>query len=198
MKTALLRRIALCLTAVPLLLAACSTEPPENKDNLCSIFQEKDSWYVAAYAVHDRYGVPIDVAMAILAQESGYSDGRQPMRWILFIPYGRGAEAPGYARSGDDEIWKQYVAEVGTFFSTPSRDDFEDSLDFMGWYMTRTKAINGIPFMDAYNQYLNYREGWEAYTQGSYKSKDWLIQAAEDVKKRAAGYRSQLKHCVLY
>ena len=75
-------------------LTGCSTTPPSNTENLCSIFQEKDSWYVAAHDVHRRYGVPINVAMAIMAQESSFrEDAQPPMRWFLFIPYGRGSSA---------------------------------------------------------------------------------------------------------
>lgn len=150
---------------------------------------------MAAHAVHDKYGVPIDVVMAIVAEDSDYSDGQLPMRWAWIIPYGRGGEAPGYARAGAD-LWEQYVSEEGSFFS--ARDNFGDALDFIGWYMTRTREVNGVAFMDAYNQYLNYIDGWEGYAGGAYKGKDWLLQAASRVQERAARYRSQLKQCTLY
>ena len=40
-------------------MTGCTTTPPSNTENLCSIFQEKDSWYVDAHDVHRKYGVPI-------------------------------------------------------------------------------------------------------------------------------------------
>ena len=40
------------------------------------------------------------------------------------------------------------------------RDDFDDALDFMGWFISKTYKVNGISKWDAYAQYLNYHEGW--------------------------------------
>ncbi len=177
-------------------LCGCSTTPPQNPENLCSVFQEKDSWYMAAHKVHNRYGVPINVAMAIMAQESGYvEDAQPPMRWFLFVPYGRGSSSYGYAQA-QDEVWEEYVAEQGSFFS--DRDDFADALDFIGWYMQKTRQKNNIPYSDAYNQYLNYHEGWGGFSRGTYAKKTWLKNVAKKVKTRAERYRQQLLHCNLY
>ena len=79
-------------------------------------------------------------------------DAKPPMRWFLFIPYGRGSSAYGYAQA-QDPVWEDYLDEAGSFFS--DRDDFVDALDFIAWYMTKTKEANGIALSDAYNQYLN-------------------------------------------
>lgn len=179
-----------------LFLSGCSTSPPNNPDNICSIFQEKDSWYAAAHKVHKKYGVPINVAMSIMYQESQFvEDAKPPMRWFLFIPYGRGSSSYGYAQA-QDEVWSDYVDQAGSFFS--DRDDFEDALDFIAWYMTKTKKTNGVPLTDAYNQYLNYHEGWAGYRNGTYKSKAWLIQTAKTVSNRAQSYKQQLLRCQLY
>ena len=179
-----------------IVLSGCSTSPPNNPDNICSIFQEKDSWYAAAHKVHKKYGVPINVAMSIMYQESRFvDDAKPPMRWFLFIPYGRGSSSFGYAQA-QDEVWGDYVDQAGSFFS--DRDDFEDSLDFIAWYMTKTKKTNGVPLTDAYNQYLNYHEGWGGYRNGTYKSKAWLLQTANIVSKRANTYKQQLLRCQLY
>lgn len=192
-------KVALLLCAVVFTmtgLTACSTTVPREPDNICSIFQEKDSWYAAAHRVHAKYGIPINVAMAILYQESRFVDDARPnMRWFLFIPYGRGSSAYGYAQA-QDEVWGEYVDEAGSMFS--DRDDFEDSLDFVGWYMVKTKNKNNVPLIDAYNQYLNYHEGWGGYSRGTYKSKSWLLQTAQNVAQRAEVYRQQLLRCQLY
>lgn len=178
------------------ILSGCSSTPPSEPDNLCSIFQEKDSWYTAAHRVHDKYGVPVNVAMAIMYQESAFiDDAKPPMRWFLFIPYGRGSSAYGYAQAQDD-VWEQYVDEAGSFFS--SRDDFDDALDFIAWYMTKSRQVNGVPFTDAYNHYLNYHEGWTGYARGTYQNKDWLKNIASDVAALAERYKAQLTRCNLY
>ncbi|MGN1280546.1 MAG: hypothetical protein ACI4UM_01390 [Succinivibrio sp.] len=187
----------ICATVLGLtLLTACTTTPPSNKEDLCSIFQEKDSWYIAAHDVHRKYGIPINVAMSIMAQESSFKeDAQPPMRWFLFIPYGRGSSAYGYAQA-QDPVWNDYVSEEGSFFS--SRTNFKDSLDFIGWYMTKTKKTNGIQFSDAFNQYLNYHEGWTGYRKGTYKKKTWLLNVARKVYTRSENYKYQLQHCNLY
>ena len=124
------------LLAATLGLSACSTSVPNDPNNICSIFQEKDSWYAAAHKVHTKYGVPINVAMSIMFHESGFvEDAEPPMRWFLFVPYGRGSSAYGYAQA-QDEVWQHYVDEAGSWFS--DRDDFDDALDFIGWYMAKT------------------------------------------------------------
>ena len=190
--------IAVSVAAAFLAIASsgCSVSPPSNPNNLCSIFQEKDSWYSAAHKVHDKYGIPIHVAMAIMHQESGFvEDAKPPMRWFLFIPYGRGSSAYGYAQA-QDPVWEDYLDDAGSFFS--DRDDFADALDFIAWYMTRTKKVNGVPLTDAYNQYLNYHEGWGGFTQGTYKDKDWLLNLARDVQETSDRYREQLLKCNLY
>lgn len=193
LKVVALSAALLCST---MLFSACSTSVPNNPDNICSIFQEKDSWYAAAHKVHKKYGVPINVAMAIIHQESGFvEDAKPPMRWFLFIPYGRGSSSFGYAQA-QDEVWSDYVDQAGSFFS--DRDDFADSLDFIAWYMQKTRKTNGIALNDAYNQYLNYHEGWTGFANGSYKSKAWLIQTAKQVQNRANNYKQQLLRCQLY
>lgn len=186
-----------CFLTGAIYLGGCSsTEPPSNPEDLCSIFQEKDSWYAAAHKVHNRYGIPINVAMAIMYQESAYkADAQPPMRYFLFIPYGRASSAYGYAQA-QDAAWDDYKSDAGSFFS--ERDNFDDALDFIGWYMQKTKKINGIQYSDAYNQYLNYHEGWTGYKRQTYNGKDWLLDVSRRVEQRAAKYKTQLLNCNLY
>ena len=95
-----------------------------------------------------------------------------------------------------DPVWDDYVDDEGSFFS--SRSNFKDSLDFIGWYMTKTKKTNGVKLTDAFNQYLNYHEGWSGYRKGTYKGKDWLIKVARQVYNRSQNYKYQLQRCNLY
>ena len=190
------KKLSFGLLLGAMLLSGCTSSPPSNTENLCSIFQEKDSWYVSAHKVHDKYGVPINVAMAIMAQESGFKeDAKPPMRWFLFIPYGRGSSAYGYAQA-QDPVWNDYVDQKGSFLS--SRSDFEDSLDFIAWYMTKSKATNNVKLSDAFNQYLNYHEGWGGYRKKTYMGKTWLIDVARKVHTRSENYKRQLQTCNLY
>lgn len=187
---------ALALGAA-LTLSACSTPAPSDPDNICSIFQEKDSWYAAAHKVHDKYGVPIHVAMAIMAQESGFKADAEESSLFLFGGADKGSTASGYAKAQDD-IWELYLDEEGSMMMISDRQDFADSLDFIGWYMVKTKTLNGVPLSDAYNQYLNYHEGWAGYREESYSTKSWLINNARDVAQKAELYKQQLLRCQLY
>lgn len=180
---------------VTLLCVACSTTPPKNKNDLCKIFEEKDDWYDAAVDMRDKWGVPIHVPMAMMYQESSFRDDARPPRDYIFfglIPWGRVSSAYGYSQA-KTPTWADYVRETGN--SGADRDDFEDALDFMGWFISKTYKINGISKWDAYAQYLNYHEGWGGYKRKTYLKKPWLIEVSKKVKARSLRYAKQLKSC---
>ncbi len=85
------------------MLAGCATAPPKQQDNLCEIFREKSGWYEDAKDMEEEWGTPINVAMAIIKQESSFRhDARPPKDYVLgFIPWGRVSSAYGYAQAQD-------------------------------------------------------------------------------------------------
>lgn len=183
------------LYALPLLLlAGCATTPPMNPENLCAIFQEKPDWREAAVNTERKWGVPPPVPMAMMYQESSFRDDALPPRYYFLgiIPWGRVSSAYGYAQA-KDETWSDYQKEAGGWRS--SRDDFDDAMDFMGWYINKTYQINGIPKDDAYGQYLNYHEGWTGYRNHSYDNKTWLKRVAARVEARAKRFSAQYRNC---
>lgn len=181
-------------TAAVLFISGCSTPPPQNSSNLCEIFYEHRDWYDASAQMRDKWGVPIHVPMSIMYQESSFRhNARPPMRWFLgFIPYGRASSAYGYSQA-KTVTWDEYVKEADRFWA--SRDNFSDAMDFMGWYISKSQRLNNVSKWDAYNQYLNYHEGWGGYRRGSYKNKAWLVSVAKKVDQRAKIYAGQLKSC---
>lgn len=177
------------------ILTGCSVVPPKNPKNLCDIFSQYPNWYDDALEVYEERGVPVNISMAFMYQESGYKhDAKPPMRWFLFIPYGRGSSSYGYAQA-QDPVWDDYTSENNKWFV--SRDNFKDSLDFISWYILKTHKINHIPITDVYNQYLNYHEGWGGYKRGSYKNNKTLKNIATNVKNLSNKYASQLRNCKL-
>lgn len=143
----------------------------------------------------DTYGVPIHVPMAMMYQESSFrSDALPPRDYIFFglIPWGRVSSAYGYSQALTP-TWQDYVRESGN--SGADRDDFDDAIDFMGWFISKTYKINGISKWDAYTQYLNYHEGWGGYRRKTYNKKQWLVRVAKKVNDRAYLYAKQLKTC---
>lgn len=190
-------RRALCQVSVVgliTLVSACATLPPANSDNLCHIFEERGDWYEAAVETRERWGVPVHIPMAIMYQESRFvADAQPPMEYFLWIiPIGRASDAYGYPQA-KDAVWGEYLDSTGAWFA--NRDEFEDAIDFIGWYMDRSSRINKVSKWDAYNQYLNYHEGHGGFRRGSYKSKAWLQNVARKVESRAKRYSEQYWGC---
>jgi len=176
-----------------LLVNGCATYQPTKVDNVCSIFWGDTDWYEAARDASEKWGTPIWVMMAIIHQESKFVRDAQPERdWFLFIPLPRRSSAYGYAQA-QDPAWDEYVK--ATHNRGGDRDDFEDAIDFVGWYTDGTQRTLGVSKWDAYSQYLAYHEGRGGYKRGSYKNKPWLKAVANKVKSRAAAYNIQLKRC---
>ncbi|KZX71247.1 hypothetical protein A3715_12985 [Oleiphilus sp. HI0009] len=175
-------------------LVGCATAPPKNPDNLCDIFYEKSDWYEAAIETRERWGAPVHIPMAIMYQESRFKyDAQPPMEYFLWIiPIGRASDAYGYSQA-KTPVWGEYQDDAGGWFA--ERDDFEDAIDFVGWYMNRTNKMNKVSKWDAYAQYLNYHEGQGGYRRGSYKSKPWLMGVARKVEARAKKYSEQYWGC---
>ncbi len=177
-----------------LLVAACSTTPPSNISNSCAIFDEKDDWYSAAKDSAEKWGVPIHVQLAIIHQESSFKyDAKPPKNYLLgFIPWGRKSTAFGYAQV-KDSTWDWYIDKTGNWGA--DRDEFDDAVDFIGWYGTMSYKTLGISKWDAYNQYLAYHEGHGGFKRKTYNRKPWLIKVARKVKNNSLNYARQLRQC---
>jgi hypothetical protein len=167
---------------------------PDNVDNICAIFDDRYSWYKAARASEERWGTPKHVQMAIMHQESSFIFNARPPRGKLmgFIPWKRPTNAYGFAQALD-ETWGWYVADTGR--EDASRDDFEDAIDFVGWYTSKSNDIAGISKWDPYNQYLAYHEGQGGWREKTFEKKPWLKQTAKVVDNRARNWWGQLQHC---
>jgi len=177
-----------------LVLSGCSNTPPKNINNSCAIFEEKGDWYDDAKDSFERWGVPIHVQLAIIHQESRFKhDAKTEMEYFLWIiPIGRKSSAYGYAQVKDD-TWDWYIKSTHNWGA--DRDDFDDAVDFIGWYGKKTYDTLKVSKWDAKNQYLAYHEGHGGYKRKSYNGKPWLIKVAHKVDKRAKTYRAQLATC---
>ena len=188
-----MRCVIVLLMAIGISACSTSTSRPENPEDLCAIFQEKSDWYEATLDMTKKWGTPPQVPMAMMYQESSFRyDAQPPMRYFLFIPLGRPSSAYGFAQA-KDETWADYQRETGNRWA--DRDDFADAIDFMGWYSYKTSRVNKIAPSDAYNQYLNYHEGWGGFRRGTQNSKRWLLKTSRVVEARAKRYAVQFKQC---
>ncbi|PSU67351.1 hypothetical protein [Photobacterium phosphoreum] len=188
-----LRVRLLLLTVVALIVSGCATPPPSNQSNLCSIFRQYPDWYEDAVDMQQKWGTPINVVMAMMKQESSYRhDALPPKDYVLgFIPWGRVSSAYGYAQA-QDPAWSDFQKQTG---HGGSRSNFDDAIQFMGWYTNATQRQLGISKWDAYGQYLAYHDGRGGYKRGTYRRKPWLMKVARKVEQQSKNYGWQLKQC---
>lgn len=186
------------LVLLVVLMAGCATRPPSNPENICAIFEEKDGWFEDwfedAEAAEDHWNIPIPVMMATMHQESKFQAKAKPKRkrilWI--IPWKRPSSAYGYAQVLDD-TWDVYRKDTGN--GGADRDEFDDAIDFVGWYHDRSAKKLGIGRSDANRLYLAYHEGHGGYARGTYQKKKWLLDVARKVEVRSKTYGTQLAKC---
>ena len=173
------------------LISACSSIPSNTSDS-CSIFNERYLWYKYAKKSEQKWGTPIYLQLAIIKMESGFDWLAKPPRQKLFkiVPYKRPSSSFGYSQAVKG-TWKQYKTETGNKIATRTR--FKDSVDFIGWYTSKTEKILKVSKQDAFKQYIAYHEGWGNYK--NYKNNKKVINLAKRVEKQASIYKKQLSDC---
>ena len=173
------------------LISACSSIPSNTSDS-CSIFNERYLWYKHAKKSEQKWGTPIYLQLAIIKMESGFDWLAKPPRQKLFkiVPYKRPSSSFGYSQAVKG-TWKQYKTETGNKIATRTR--FKDSVDFIGWYTSKTEKILKVSKQDAFKQYIAYHEGWGNYK--NYKNNKKVIDLAKKVERQASIYKKQLSDC---
>ena len=180
-----------------LALASCAS-PPEHINDVCAVFDQQDGWFnnweASAKKAESKYGVPVPVLMATIRKESGFKSNAKPPRTKLlgFIPWKRQSSAEGFSQALDG-TWDQYTSESGNFMA--KRRNFDDAVDFVGWYHNKTATTFGVDRNDAYNLYLAYYAGWNGYKRGVWKSNASLQNYARATAAMAQTYAQQLKGC---
>ncbi|MEX0618481.1 MAG: hypothetical protein WDZ76_08040 [Pseudohongiellaceae bacterium] len=179
--------------AVAALLSSCVSSPPRDVADVCSIFEDRRSWYKAAKSTEERWGVPVPVSMAFVYHESSFHSRAKPPRtkilWI--IPGPRPSSAFGYAQALDT-TWSDYEGTIG---ERARRNNFGDAIDFIGWYNANSYRMNNIPQHDAANLYLAYHEGNGGYSRATYADKAWLVSKANQVQETASRFQYQYEGC---
>jgi len=184
----LLKTIAIIFT-----VSSCAVTPPENPDNVCSIFKEKRSWYKAAVKTEKRWKLPPYVLMSFIYQESSFKSDAKPEREKLlgFIPWKRPSSAKGFSQALT-LTWEDYKDETSN--SRANRKNFADSADFIGWYASKG-YYQGFERTDARSLYLAYHEGYGGFKKKTYRKKQWLINVADRVQARSTKYQQQYWGC---
>ena len=181
-----------------LLVSACSSmgsgNKPRTPDNLCSIFSQFPNWQISANAAQKKWHIDQAINVAFIRHESGFkATARPPRKKLLGIFPGRHlSSAYGYPQAING-TWALYQQMTG--YSEAQRTNFNDAIDFVGWYNGRSVRLNKIRPSDAYNLYLAYHEGNGGFAKKSYLAKPWLLKVAKNVANQAERYRSQLAFC---
>ncbi len=179
-------------------LASCggggNFSAPRNLDDACALTRERPEYFRAMKDTERKWGVPVNVLMAMIYQESKFvGNARTPHRFALgIIPMGRQSSAYGYSQALD-ATWEEYQKAEGG--RRAKRDRIADATDFMGWYIHETEARLGISKYDARAQYLAYHEGRTGYANQSYLSKGWLLDVSAAVATRSDKYGAELASC---
>ena len=173
------------------LVLSCSSIPQNTSDG-CSIFSERYFWYKYTKKTEKKWGTPINLQLAIIKMESDFDWLAKPQRQKIFkvIPYKRPSSSWGYSQAVKG-TWKQYKKETNNKFARRTR--FKDSVDFIGWYTSKTKRILKISMEDSFRQYIAYHEGWGNYK--NYKKNKKVILLAKKVEKQSKIYQKQLYNC---
>jgi hypothetical protein len=183
----------LLLFTFALLVTGCAS-PPRDTSNICSVFEDRRSWFDVAKDAEQRWSVPIPVTMAFIQQESGFRHKARPPRTriLWLIPGPRPSNAFGYAQALDS-TWNDYERATGN--RAAERSDFADAVDFIGWYNSNSYRINRIARSDSYSLYLAYHEGNTGFARRSYEGKPWLMDVANKVQANTNRYERQLAGC---
>ena len=79
-----LDRLLKLVSILFIFVIACTSNQQINTANSCIIFDEKRNWYKATKKSYDKWGTPIALQLAIINQESSFSQFAKPERKKFF------------------------------------------------------------------------------------------------------------------
>ncbi|MCY4130765.1 MAG: hypothetical protein OXG15_16195 [Gammaproteobacteria bacterium] len=188
--------LATVLAAAFVLPACVSTSTPSNTDDLCQIFDEKRSWYRSATRSERKWGISIPIMMAVIYKESSFrATVRPPRKKILgFIPGKRLSTSFGYSQA-KEETWSDYIRDTKN--RTASRSNFADSIDFVGWYLSRAVEHLGVAATDTEALYASYHVGLSGYQSGSWRNSPSIRNSVATFQRQVQRYERQLRTCTV-
>lgn len=169
--------------------------PVAPTDDICAVFESRPDWYDQTLAAERRWGADAPLMLAIVWRESKFvADARPPRRRILgFLPGRHLSSAYGYAQAIDG-TWDWYQQDTERFEGR--RDSFADAIDFVGWYLERSRQMLGLRLDQSMDHYLAYHQGHGGYRDGAWRQSDALMGAARDMAFMRRQYERQLSACV--
>lgn len=168
----------------------------KNKDNACHMLKENPDWLIAAHSSYKKWGTPISVQLSFVYHESKFVHNARPYKKDSRYPFGKKylSTALGFSQALNG-TWGDYLKE--TTIKNPSRTNFGHSVDFIGWYNSKSFKSLKIKPSDSYNLYLAYHEGRGGWKKGYHLKQNWLMNYAKSVSKKADIYSKQINGCNL-
>ena len=188
--------IVMVASVVSVLSACVSTSTPRNTENLCQIFDEKRSWYRSAVRSEQKWGIPVPTLMAVIHKESSFrATVRPPRKKILgFIPGKRLSTSLGYSQA-KIETWNDYVKD--TKRRTASRTNFADSIDFVGWYLSRAVRHLNVAPTNTEALYASYHVGLSGYQSGKWRNSRGIRNSVATFQRQVQVFERQFKTCTV-
>ena len=165
------------------------------RNNICYIFKKRPNWYKFSKKSEKRWGTPIWIQLAIINQESKFKSNARSQNKKIFgipIPFTHKSSSFGYSQALNSS-WRNYSNFIDN--KSAQRNNFQDSADFVAWYIYRARKYLNLNNSQITDLYLAYHEGINGYRNKNYlKSKTTIISASK-VSKIAIKYKNQLKDC---
>lgn len=174
-----MRKIMWALAGTFLLFS--NTYAVTNHGNICSVLSNHPSWYQIAKKTEQKWGVPVQVQMAIMRTESDFKANAKA----------RTSTAYGYAQV-INRTWRAYQKDT---HSNARRNDFRAASDFIGWYAGKMNTVIGISADDPYALYVAYHDGGGGYKKAIKNKSSFASRLAKKVARDAVRYESQLSDC---
>ncbi|UJF24746.1 transglycosylase SLT domain-containing protein [Suttonella sp. R2A3] len=163
---------------------ANETQPAQAlQADACALLEARPHWREALRTAQQNWQIEPWYVLAFMHQESRFNPTAMSSSRAYGLPQAK------------DGTWQWYEDKRGR--ANSSRERFDDSVDFIGWYAHQNVARNGVPLNDVRNQYLAYHEGLGGFEQASFIGKPWLLSVTDKVVDRAMLYQAQLFECPL-
>lgn len=153
-------------------------------DDACKMLNQNKDWFKSSLLSYRRWGVPISTQLAVIKTESSFNNDASA----------KTSTAYGFAQALNG-TFKEYKEETGN--ANAVRSSYRDSVDFIGWYFSKTTTQINHSSYDAESFYLAYHEGIGGYKNKTYLKKDWLVKKAKQTQRLANKYRIQINKCKL-
>lgn len=163
-----------------------SISPPKNMGDACAILNEKSSWQKPTFEAAYQWKVSPGTILSFMRYESSFRHDARPVDSKGNLM----SSALGYSQALN-KTWSDYETARGK----GQRQNFDDSADFIGWYINILSNKAFVAKDDPTNLYLAYHEGIGGYLNGTYLNKAWLVNYANKVGYLASIYDNQLNRC---